>query len=128
MDFSFFFKIENYSDEASILGERKIKPIKNKTINKKIQSKYKTSTHNLISKISQKHRNSLSSDTPIKKKEKKIYIYIYIYIVVTIKPSKMMMDSTKFFHKKISITNFNQIHRSIHNFTNFEVKNFINHT
>ena len=80
MDFSFFFfKIENYSDEASILGERKIKPIKNKTINKKIQSKYKTSTHNLISKISQKHRNSLSSDTPIKKKEKKnIYIYIYI--------------------------------------------------
>ena len=74
--FLFFFKIENYSDEASILGERKIKPIKNKTINKKIQSKYKTSTHNLISKISQKYRNSLSSDTPIKKN----YIYIYIYI------------------------------------------------
>ena len=122
MDFSFFFKIENYSDEASILGERKIKPIKNKTINKKIQSKYKTSTHNLISKISQKYRNSLSSDTPIKKNN------IYIYIVVTKKPSKMMMDSTKNFYKKISITNFNQIHRSIHNFTNFEVENFINHT
>ena len=66
MDFSFFFKIENYSDEASILGERKIKPIKNKTINKKIQSKYKTFTHNLISKISQKHQNSLSLDTSIK--------------------------------------------------------------
>ena len=65
--FFFFFKIENYSDKASILGERKIKPIKNKTINKKIQSKYKTSTHN--SKISQKHQNSLSSDTHIKNKK-----------------------------------------------------------
>ena len=77
--FWIFFKIKNYLDEASILGERKIKPIKNKTINKKIQSKYKTFTHNLISKISQKHQNSLSLDTPIKnKKLKDIYIYIYI--------------------------------------------------
>ena len=72
----FFFKIENYLDEASILGGGgEIKPIKNKIINKKKKkSKYKTSTHNLISKISQKHQNSLSSDIPIKiKNKKKLY-------------------------------------------------------
>ena len=70
----FFLKIENYLDEASILGERKIKPIKNKTINKKIQSKYKTSTHN--SKISQKHQNSLSLDTSIKIEKSILWLQI----------------------------------------------------
>ena len=74
----FFLKIENYLDEASILGERKIKPIKNKTINKKKKkkSKYKTSTHNLISKISQKHQNSLSLDTSIKIEKSILWLQI----------------------------------------------------
>ena len=75
--FFFFLKIENYLDEASILGERKIKPIKNKTINKKKKkSKYKTSTHNLISKISQKHQNSLSLDTSIKIEKSILWLQI----------------------------------------------------